>query len=267
MRVGRPAEIEPQPDGRESTWWIALGPLLLAALLVVRAVAVGGDDATMLLAIAAVTSALAIVGTHVPWLAPLVLVAGPIALLASPARTELSFSLSRPGDTAWFVFALLVAGAVGTSLVAAVAVLARRRVGPFRLGPRVAAGLAVGAVGTVGFALLVVEVDPQPDLGRGLTDAERAALPVVDLVNFAYAIDPTGSLLTPTGRLAFVLDNPSDLPHTFTVDAIDLDVYVPAGRSAVVDVELPSDIDRLDVHCAVSEHRALGMVARIDLTR
>ncbi len=238
-------------------WWPAVGPALLAALLSARTLLGEGLAPAIGLSVAGVLVGVAIVAPRREWwTAPLLLI-GPISLIASPAGTELSFNLSRPGDAGWFWLTVAIAASVGLCLAAALAVVVDH--------PAARRGASVVAlVGAVGFALALTAVDPQPDLGRDLTSAERAAAPTVQLVNFAYGL-PESALVVDvdgTARLTAHMVNDSDLPHTFTIDELGLDVYVPAGRATYVDVAVERS-GPFEVLCTIGDHRSLGMVTTV----
>jgi hypothetical protein len=240
-------------------WWPALGPALLGALLAVRTLAGAGLAPAIGLSIAVMLGGVAYVAPRREWwTAPLLLV-GPIALVASPAGTELSFNLSHAGDRFWFVITLAIAVSVGLCVAAAVCAVVdhhavRRSAGPMAI------------LAAVAFTVGLMALDPQPDLGRGLDAATRASLPEVTLVNFAYGLPADDLIVDVDGseRLRALFDNPSDLPHTFTIDALDVDVYVPAGRRTYVDIAIERTAAQpLSIHCAIGDHRDLGMVATL----
>jgi len=252
--------------------WRAAGPALIAVLLIGRTVAVGGVDAAIGFAIAGSLLAIAAFAHRTsPWIA-LLLMVGPIALVTSPARTELSFNLARPDESGWFVFTVATSMGVGLCAAAAIDVLVDGR---WRrpIAAAVAAGAALTAVGAGAFVVLLTTIDPQPDLGRDLTATERADLPRVGLVNFAFALPSdefddylvtTTDGTEPTKRFRVELDNPSDVPHTFSVEQLDLDVHVPAGRTATIDVDVPGDVGTvIEVICLVGDHADLGMIATL----
>lgn len=123
-------------------------------------------------------------------------------------------------------------------------------------------GVALTAVVTTALlAVAVLAVDPQPNLGSGLTADVTEDLPLVVLANYGFGIresDISGD------RLQARLGNETGLPHTFAIDALDLDVYVPAGRQAIVDVPLPNTNEPLSLHCAIGDHAERGMTATLD---
>lgn len=251
-------------SAHRTAWWPAVGPAAIGVLLLVRASVADGLDLAVAAPVAATMAAIAwLAATRTDtWIAALLLV-GPVALVATPARTEFSFNLARPDDTGWFVFTLAVAVAVGLSVAGSVAVLAGSRPRLRHVGVLVACAV----LGSTAFAAGVRAIDPQPDLGAGLGDAERRALPDVALVNHGYGIDADAVRTVDddgTPRLRARLVNDSDLPHSFTVDGV-VDVYVPAGRDAVLDVVLDAELAGgvVRVYCAVGDHEDLGMVVEL----
>jgi hypothetical protein len=240
-------------------WWPALGPALLGALLAIRTLVGAGLAPAIGLSIAAMLGGVAYLAPRRDWWTAPLLLLGPIALVASPAGTELSFNLSHSSDRFWFVLTLAITVSVGLCVAAAVCAVLDHRV------VRRSAGL-IAVLAAVGFAVGLVTLDPQPDLGRGLDAASRATLPEVALVNFAYGLPADDLIVDVDGRerLRVLLDNPSDLPHTFTIEAVGVDVYVPAGRSAFVDVPFERAVaEPPSIHCAIGDHRQLGMVATL----
>ncbi|HSL56204.1 MAG TPA: hypothetical protein VK866_00010 [Acidimicrobiales bacterium] len=233
-----------------------MGAGLLAVLLVGRGLTAAGGVDPIITVVGVIAAAAAVAAARgirpVGW----VLVGLTVALVVSPSGTELSFDLARPDERGWFAFAAAAMLAAGLGLVGGVALLVPRRL------PGVAVALSA-VVAPMAVAAVLVTIDPQPDLGAGLSPEERAALPVIDLVNYGY--DQRDLPSDATGVQQLLLRNDSDLPHTFTVDATpdggpEIDVYVPAGRDAVVEVDLTRPVD---VYCAIGDHTPLGMVARL----
>lgn len=174
-----------------------------------------------------------------------------VALVVSPAASELAFNLARPEESGWFVWSVALLASVG--LVAAAIVLGHAPTG-FR-GAAAAAGVAMGVVAVSTVAVIVVG-------GAGAAERapDRLALPEIQLFDAAFgelrfAQDADGD------RWALLV-NDSALPHTFTVAENGVDVYVPAGRDAVV--RLPASDTPLPVICTIGDHADEGMVATVD---
>jgi hypothetical protein len=172
-----------------------------------------------------------------------------VALVASPAVGELAFDLARWDQPAWFVWALALTSVAGCTAVQLL--WSRRAAGVHPVRRSVAVGaLAVGLV--VGGVMLVG--------GRSTYRApDGLSLPRIELTDFAFGA--TKFATASDGTRWATLVNDTDLPHTFTVPAVDVDVYVPAGRTATV--RLPAADGRLEAHCSIGDHEALGMVATV----
>lgn len=242
---------------RSVVMW-ALGPALLGVLLAGRTLLAPGLEPAIGLPIAATLLAIAVVAARGSSAAPWLLLVGPIALVTSPARTELAFNLARPREEVWFAFTVVLALGAGLSIAAAAA--RWRHQSQLRLSV-----LSLAVVAAAGFAALIVAVDPQPDQGRDLAAPVRDALPEVTLLTYGYSVGEVEAGTVEQGRLQVMLVNDSELPHTLTVDELDVSVYVPAGRQAVLDVEVPADAGTLPAYCAVGDHREQGMTTTVRL--
>jgi hypothetical protein len=84
------------------------------------------------------------------------------------------------------------------------------------------------------------------------------------MLNYTY--DPIVVEAGTDGVCRARLVNPSDAPHTFTIDSIDLEVYVPAGRWAVLELS-PDDLTGapLAAICTIGDHLALGMAGTVEV--
>ena len=243
-------------------WMLGLGPVGLASLFLVRATVPAVD--TLLLSIfvilAAGTVAL-IGGSRVG--AAVVLALG-VALFQPITAREFSFSLNATDSDAWRVWAVASLVSLGWTIVAAIVVLALGErtdaAPPWRVGSLVGGGLALG----VAFVATFPALSPQPAFGKGLDDDSVAALPVIEMVNFAY--DPVVVEAGTDAPFRARVVNPSDAPHTFTIEAIDLEVYVPAGRWAVLELT-QGDLAGapLTVICTIGDHLTLGMAGVVEV--
>lgn len=238
-------------------WRIA--PTLFAALFAVRAVR-PAVDSTLVGILVAMIVIVAAIWTGRRW-AAVAFLAFPIALITTPAAADLSFSLVALDSAWWRVHAILSLLTAGVGAVGCI-VLALDRPepeSPTIPGLRSAGLVAVGVLVGLGMIGLVRVIEPVEVAGGDLTAAERAALPRIALTNFAYAPTPIEVEAGTTHRAMLV--NPSDLPHTITIDAWNIDVRVPAGREAVIEIEVPSNAEGAqEFYCAIGEHRAEGMV-------
>ncbi len=124
-----------------------------------------------------------------------------------------------------------------------------------------AGGLVLGVALVGVFPLLA----PQPAFGQDLDDATIDALPVIRMFDFGY--DPVVVDAEPGAGGAYRarIKNPTALPHTFTIEALDLEVFVPAGRWAVLELA-PDDLAGapLAVVCTIGDHLALGMAGVVE---
>lgn len=181
------------------------------------------------------------------WAPALVLVAA--VLMVLPRTVELSFDLVRPGDPIPFVTAAVHVAAVGLAVSTALLMRADTRRDPRPVTPvALGAGLAIGAV--VASGLLVLS--PQGD------DVAAGEASVVDMVSFEYV---PAQLRADAGSVAIRFANDSGDSHSFTIDALDVDVQVPSGRDRVVVVDAAPG--EYAVYCSVDDHRDQGMVGRL----
>ena len=202
----------------------------------------------------AAAAVLPLLGAWATWTgrrwAPVVTVLSAVTVVAL-RMTTLSFDLARPGDVAPFALAVATLLTIGVSLVAGV--LAGRGAG--RPAIVLAGGLATGGVLAAGLLLGF----PQSEDTGGLSEEQVAALPTIEMVNFTF--EP-GQLRVPEGQpVAFRFTNDTDDSHSFAIDAFDLDVQVPSGRTRVVVVE--AEPGTYPFHCSVGSHADDGMKGRL----
>jgi hypothetical protein len=242
-------------------WMLGLGPIGLASLFLVRATVPVVDPLLLSIFVVLVAATVALVaGSRAG--AGVVLALG-LALFQPMTAREFSFSLSATDSDVWRVWAVASLVSLGWTIVAAVAVLAvgdrADAAPPWRVGVLVGGGVAVGVALVAVFPALA----PQPAFGQGLDDDAVEELPVIEMLNFAY--DPVVVEAGGDGTYRARLVNPSDEPHTFTIESIDLEVYVPAGRWAVLELT-EDDVAGapLAVICTIGDHLALGMVGVVE---
>ena len=244
-------------------WMLGLGPIGLAALFLVRATVPVVDGLLLSIFVVLVASTAGLIaGSRLG--AGVVLALG-LALFQPMTAREFSFSLSSTDSDIWRVWAVASLVSLGwTIVVAAAAVLAigdrTDAAPPWRVGSLVGGGVALGV------ALLAVfpALAPQPAFGQNLDAGSVGQLPVIELLNYAY--DPMVIEAGADGTYRARLVNPSDEPHTFTIESIGLEVFVPAGRWAVL--ELTEDDlagAPLAVICTIGDHLALGMAAVVEV--
>jgi hypothetical protein len=248
--------------GSWQRWVLGIGPIALATLFLVRATVPVAD--TVLLAIfvvlVAATAGL-IAGSRAG--AGVVLVLG-LALFQPMTAREFSFSLTATDSDIWRIWAIASLASLGWTIVAAIVVLVvgdrTDTTPPWRVGSLAAGGLALG----FGLVAVFPALAPQPAFGEGLDDEATQALPVIELLDYAY--DPVVVEAGADGVYRARLVNPTDLPHTFTIESIDLEVFVPAGRWAVLELS-PDDLAGapLAVICTIGDHLALGMAGVVEV--
>lgn len=233
---------------------LATGPVVFAVLFVFRGVRPVADPTILGIAtVLLVVTGFLLRGRRWAAVGELGFV---VALFASPASRSFSFDLAGIDSTGWQVFAVVGLVSLGLAAATALVVLTDRR-RPRELVLATVGGAALG----VGFIVAIQAVEPIQAYATDLTDDQLAALPEVELLDFAY--DPLVFEVPAGGVYRARLVNPTDVPHTFTVDELDLDVYVPARRWAVVEIDgagLATD-DRYLVICTIGDHLERGMQA------
>ncbi|MEM1331999.1 MAG: cupredoxin domain-containing protein [Actinomycetota bacterium] len=242
-----------------------LAATLFTAAFAVRAVRPFVDP-TLLAILAAMTIVVVLMWRRLRW-APAVFLLFPVALITTPATADLSFSLVALDSTWWRAHAVASLLLAGICIVGCLVLLAdgderETQVVP---GLRSAGLIVVGVIVGLGMIAAVRLLEPVDMAGGDLSAAERDALPKIAMTNFAYAPTPLTVEAGTTYRAMLV--NPSDLPHTVTIDEWDVDVYVPAGRRAVLELRIPDDADGTqEFYCAVGDHRVEGMVADLAIS-
>lgn len=229
---------------------LALGPIVVVVVFVIRSFMPIFDP----LVLSITAGLVAVVGLMFGgqrW-AGIAFLAFPIALFASPAGREFAFNLSSIDDVRWRWHAIAGLLALGFSTVVAV----RIALGP----PSHWSALPVAITGlALGLAMIVaVRVRYQQPAVPLVSAARRQALPVIDTLNFGYDLSNLG----PTGAKGYraIVRNPSDLPHTVTIDSLGIEVYVPARRWSILEID-QAELPRLPVpiYCSIGDHRVQGM--------
>jgi hypothetical protein len=233
------------------------GPLALMVLFLIRAlipspdVTLLGIFVVLLAAVGAMTGGSRIGAGVVLLLA--------LALFQPVTARDFSFNLGSVDEPLWRLWAVGSLLALGWTLVASVLVL----IGEIDL-ERAIGGSAAGLVLGVGLLLLFPVLAPQPGFGADLTSEEIDELPVIEMLNYRYE-PPIVSIQTDGVHRAKVV-NESDLPHAITIDAIDLEVYVPAGRWAVIEIDgAELAAGQVELFCAIGDHKAQGMQALLEI--
>jgi hypothetical protein len=243
---------------------LAVGPILVLVVFVFRSLT-PMFDAT----VASISGVLAVVvgfmlaGQRWACMAFLML---PIALFTSPAGREFSFNLSAVDDPIWRWHSIVGLLSVGVGCVAAVFVALGKAppVGNRRapLVASMAGGLGIGALMIVAMSALF----PHPGFGQSLSNEKIVSLPEIEMLNYAY--DFRELQATAGKTFTAVVKNSTNLPHTITIESLDIDLYVPAGRFSVIEIG-PDDVgpsgSRIPMYCTVGDHRALGMERALDI--
>lgn len=247
--------------GSWQRWLLGAGPIALASLFLVRATVPVLDPLLLAIFVVLVAGTIALIGGS--RIGAGVVLALALALFQPMTAREFSFSLSATDSDLWRIWAVASLASLGWTIVAAAVVLAigdRTGTAPtWRVGSLAGGGLALG----LGLLAVFPALAPQPAFGQGLDDETIAELPVIEMLNFAY--DPVVVEAGADGVYRARLVNPSDAPHTFTIESIDLEVYVPAGRWSVLELS-PDDLAGapLAVICTIGDHLALGMAAVVE---
>lgn len=238
---------------------LAIGPVALTMLFLVRTVSPTVDVTLLMVGFILAAATVAMVfGSRLG--SGVVLLLG-LSLFQPITAREFSFSLSSVDSEAWRLWAIGSLLALGWSLVSSALVVGG-------VADRAPAAVVVGVSSVVGVVLIPVfaALAPQPGFGSDLSDAEMASLPVIEMLNYRY--EPPIVALDSGERYLARVENPSSLPHTITVEALDIEVFVPAGRWSILEIDGTDLIGArsLDVICTVGDHRDRGMVAVLEIT-
>jgi hypothetical protein len=243
-------------------WVLGIGPIGLAALFFVRATVPVIDSLLLGIFVVLVAGTLALIAGSRAGAG--VVLALSLALFQPMTAREFSFSLTAVDSDLWRVWAIASAISIGWSIVASIVVLVagdRTEVAsPWRVTSVVAGGLALGVAATALFPVLA----PQPAYGQGLDADAIEALPVIRMFDFGY--DPIAVDAVAGEPYRARITNPTALPHTFTIEALDLEVFVPAGRWAIVELDA-DDLSGapLAVVCTIGDHLSLGMAGVVEV--
>jgi hypothetical protein len=233
---------------------LAIAPLLFLGVFVIRSVFPVFDSIVFSITVALlVVTAAMFAGQR--WAGGAFLVF-PAALFTSPAGREFAFNLSAIDNRTWRWHAIVGLVAMGISCVAAVYVMLGRNPGGRQLAVSLAGGSVLGALMIASLSA----IHGHPGFGQTLSAQAIASLPAIDLLNYAYDIPDLR--VTGTEGLTLRVDNPTNLPHSLTIDSLDINVFVPAGRSSVLEIsaeQLQQSQGQLPIYCIVGDHKALGM--------
>jgi hypothetical protein len=237
---------------------LALAPLTFIAMFVIRSLIPIFDPI-----FASITVAMIVVVTFMflgkRW-SGLAFLVFPVALFTTPGGREFSFNLSSVDNTAWRWHAIVGLLSMGVGSVVAVQTIRDK---PLLARSQLAngvGGLLLGVLMITGLSTLY----PMASSSRSFTPTERTALPSISLLN--YGIDIPDLRVRKRTDFHAVVRNPSDLPHTLTIAALNIEVYVPARRWAILEIgrdQLPRQ--PLLVYCTIADHRSLGMERTLEM--
>lgn len=177
----------------------------------------------------------------------------PISALVTVGAPVVAFDLNRPGETSYFLGTVIIVVSACFAAVLSIAVLLPRTrwVLPAALGLGAAASVVVMATTLSG------QPASRP-ADEGVTVADRAAATELEMIDYAFVADDGG---LPAGGTLHVR-NTGELPHDLNIAELDIDVFVPSGRSTYVRLPDARPGDRTLI-CTVGEHASLGMVTTI----
>jgi len=206
-------------------------PLLFSSDLVRHGLTAPGMLFTSIaLALAGIVSGLIITGWR--WTPLLGAVLYVLILLAS-VPTVIS-ALSHPGDTYLFAFNVIALALTIVGMTAGIGATIQnyRSSAENRPAPRwLAAGLS-GLTGVVLGAILVAALaGASAGAESSVSSQTLATLPSFTTQHSQFA---PAALDAKVGQpVALRLDNLDDTPHTFTIQELSVDIYMPAGKSAL----------------------------------
>jgi len=78
-----------------------------------------------------------------------------------------------------------------------------------------------------------------------------------------YSFDPNTIVLKPGERVSIILVNEGRYSHTFTIDALGIDISLSPGERKTIDITAPSSPGSYTFYC--KPHRGLGMTGNISV--
>jgi plastocyanin len=226
----RPSARRPVAALGKLTMAAAFGfPLVLSTDFFVHGLTMPGVLFTgIALALAGVVSGLIATG----WRWTPLLGAALYVLLFFNFTPTLLTALSHPGDT--YLFAINVIffalAAVGITAGIGATVQNYRRDAADRLAPR---WLVAGLTGLAGIVLGAILVAAGTGAGAESSVSPQALAPLPSFTAQDSQFAPTALNAHVGQPVALRLDNRDDTPHTFTIKDLNVDVYMPAGKSAL----------------------------------
>lgn len=173
----------------------------------------------------------------------------PIGAVLSIAGPILAYDLARPDETGYFIgsVAIIVGGCLAAIFGTVAALTSARRA-------LVASMLGVLVATPIAFVTVINGNPASAATDNDISDTERRMAVDVEMVDYAFVVDPQN--LT-TGQVVH-LRNTGSLPHDFSIVGLDFAVFVPPGRTTYL--RLPeSGQAGYHVICTVGDHLDRGM--------
>jgi plastocyanin len=233
------------PSGRLDGWrgLAALGAAGILLALVTFTVLVGEVVPPAAAGALVFAAGIVLTARHPGRAGPLLIGLASLGLLLSNSR-NLAYGLTVPNDVVDFGLSALILLGAACGVAGAVP-LARPG------GVRVARSLAPRVLGGGAGALAVLAVVASAVLRLGVPDAvAQAGDLTVESQGLTFT---TTSLRASAGTVAVAYANPDPGSHTFTIDALGVDLVVPGGTTGRAQFDAPAGTYRF--YCAVPAHR------------
>ena len=237
---------------------LGTGVFLLLALIILVAILIFSPSDVVFpitLAIPALVIAALVYFIH-PWGLIAAVIGGVVALLF--AGDGIGLSLTSPDSFFDFIFVLFSLLTALLLLLGGIGGLVQHfRHRDHRDGPPVVANLVKGAVSLVAVLAIISAVLTLASLGDVSASEKEGAVLVTakddEFLETALTASPTGKLL---------LDNRDPILHTFTIEAIDVDVKMGPGREKVYQLKsVPPG--EYGYYCRVPGHEAMDGILTV----
>ena len=172
-----------------------------------------------------------------------------LILVNGTSASVIGYHLARPNNTHDFAFYIVVLGISVIGAVAGSAPLLRRTHRPPAPAPR---WLPIFLVAVIMFCVgaIAVEIIPRPG-AASISPTVLAELPAVRTANFAF--DRTEIRARVGETVALRLENADSATHAFAIDALDVDVPMPGGETALA-LFRPTIPGTYTFFCSVPHH-------------
>jgi plastocyanin len=175
-----------------------------------------------------------------------------LILVDATSASVIGYHLARPENTHDFAFYVVVLGFSVAGVVSGIAALLQHGRGQLVPTPRWLPMFLV-AVAMLCLGAVAVEVIPRRSAAN-ISSTVLAELPAVRTANFAF--DRT-EIRTKVGEtVALRLENADSATHAFAIDALDVDVPMPNGETALA-LFRPTDPGTYTFHCSVPHHEQM----------